>query len=409
MMKGMAPTETSPTSLQASFDQLTAQSIHHPVSLKWNTYAAQALPLWIADMDLPISQELLAALEERLHAPLGYTDTGSSKVALKERLAARLAEQGVAGLSGRNIHLMPAVVPGLYAAVAAFTQRGEGVLAFTPTYPPFHMAVQKQGRIWQGVALQYTEETDKPTWQIDWNALEAAVTPQTRLLMLCHPHNPTGRVWTADELSKLADFTERHDLTVCCDELHADLRYPDSPDFRSFASLPQAAQRTVILTGPGKSYNIAGLSAGAIISPNEALVEQIKDCVGGLLGSISAFSLSAWELALMHAGPWLTEVLDYLHGNRELVREWAAGEPLVKFVAPEATYLAWLDLRAHPQAHRIQAYLTEQGVALSDGATFTAPEDAERYQGFVRLNFATSRPVLQEALSRLSTALHESN
>ena len=226
-------------------------------------------------------------------------------------------------------------------------------------------------------------------------------------MMLCHPHNPSGRVWTAQELSRLAEVAVRHDLTVCSDELHADLRYPGSPDFRSFASLPEVAQRTVVLTGPGKSYNIAGISCGAMVSPNAELLAQVQRTVGGLIGQASAFNVSAWELALTHAQPWFSEVLDYLHGNRDLIRTWAEDEPLVQFYTPEATYLAWLDLRAHPQAARMQGYLTERGVALNDGSTFTVPEEKEQYQGFVRLNFATSRPVLREALARISRALAE--
>lgn len=398
MMEAMPA--NSYAALADAFDQWTAQDIHHTVSLKWNTYPAEVLPLWIADMDLPAAPELLSALAQRLQAPLGYGQITS----LRERLIAQMADQGITDLGSENIHLMPAVVTGLYAAVATFTEPGEGVLALTPTYPPFHMAVQNQGRMWQGVPLADTPDG----WQIDWAALEAAVTPQTRLLMLCHPHNPSGRVWTAAELERLADFVERHDLLVCSDELHADLVYPGSPEFRSFASLPQAAQRTVVLTGPGKTYNIAGLSIGGLSSPNAELVARVRSRVGGLMGSVSALNVSAWELALEHAQPWREEVLRLLKSNREQVSTWAKAEPLVRFHLPEATYLAWLDLRAHPQAHRIHAYLIEQGIGLNDGTTFTAPAESAAYQGFVRLNFATSRPVLTEALRRLSAALAQS-
>ncbi|GHF98264.1 aminotransferase class I [Deinococcus piscis] len=394
---------TSPVHAPAPhrFDDLTAEAVRHPVSLKWNTYPAGALALWIADMDLPISEELRCALTERLGVPLGYSDVTSAAVPLKALLIRRLQEQGVPDLTGDHIRLMPAVVPGLYASVAAFTAPGESVVALTPTYPPFHMAVQTQGRVWRSAPLR----DDGQSWQIDWDALEAAITPDTRLLLLCHPHNPSGRVWTPQELTRLAEVAERHDLTVCSDELHADLRYPGAPAFQSFASLPAAAERTVVLTGPGKSYNIAGIGCGAMISRNPQLLARVQDTVGGLLGQPHPFNVSAWELALTHAQPWLDEVLDYLDGNRQLIREWADGEPLVRCHTPEATYLAWLDLRAHPEAQRMQQYLVQQGVALNDGTTFTAPQEAGQYQGFVRLNFATSRPVLREALERISRAL----
>ncbi|MFC6617402.1 MalY/PatB family protein [Deinococcus radiophilus] len=383
------------------FDSLTEEQLRHPVSVKWSTYPEHALPLWVADMDLPISDELKAALQDRLEQPMGYANTESPDIPLRQLLIQKLAQEGVPGLLGQQITLIPSVVQGLYAAVAAFTQPGEEVVALTPTYPPFHHSVQKQGRVWKSAPLVHTDAG----WQIDWDALEAAITPQTRLMLLCHPHNPTGRIWTDEERRQLAQVAKRHDLTICSDELHADLCYPGAPEFRSMASEPDAADRTVVLTGPGKAYNLAGIAAGAMISRNPELLERIQAAVGGLVGHLGAYNASAWELALTHAQPWREEVMDYLHGNRELVREWAESEPLVRFTAPEATYLAWLDLHQHPQAARMQTYLIERGVALNDGTTFTIPEEGSTLQGFVRLNFATSRPVLREALSRLSAAL----
>jgi cystathionine beta-lyase len=285
--------------------------------------------------------------------------------------------------------------------VAGLTGVGEEVLTMTPIYPPFLGAIADQGRRTRQVPLVQGERGEQGVggWKIDWSAMEAAVTPATRLLMLCHPHNPTGRIWSVEELSQLAAFAQRHRLWVVSDELHADLSLEGGfVPFVSVAS-PEVRMRTVTVTGPCKTYNTAGVGIGAMISHNPEIVARIKKVGGGLLGHAGTLSVTMWRTALQDDGEWLASVLGYLRRNRELVATFVRERlPGVVFHPPQATYLAWLDYRGHRKAAEIQQYLLAEGkVALNDGPMF-----GTGYQGFVRLNFATSAAILKEALERMA-------
>lgn len=382
-------------------DGLDPAQLAQPDSYKWTKYGPDVLPFWIADMDFPVAPAIVAALQERLTRGLGYHQLGGDP-RLKELLLGKLARDGFTGLTPQHISFLPGVVPGLYAAVLALTQPGDEVITFTPIYPPFLAAASKAGRVAREVPLRLTPQG----YGLDLAALQAAVTPRSKLLMLCHPHNPTGRVWTASELAQIAEFALQHGLYVVSDELHADLRYSDAPAYQPFATVnAQLAPRVVTLTGPCKVYNTAGLGIGAMLCTDSAVLARLEKTLGGVGAPPSALSVTMWQAALTEGADWLAATLAYLQANRDFVSEFLARElPQVPFVAPQATYLAWLDLRSFPQAGDIQQYLLQKArIALNDGPTF-----GTGYQGFVRLNFATSRTILQEGLERLSAALKSS-
>lgn len=382
------------------YGTLDPATLRHPDSLKWTMYPEGVIPLWVADMDYPVAPPIVAALRERLTRGLGYHQLLGDPT-LGTALRSHLATQGLTDLPEDGLTFLPGVVPGLYAAVNGLTQPGEPVLTMTPIYHPFHLAITEQGRRVAAAPLREGETR----WEINWEALEAAA-QGARLLMLCHPHNPTGRVWDAAELARLRDFVLEHDLYVVSDELHADLRYTDAP-FEAFAADPRVRDRTITLTGPAKAYNTAGLGIGAMVGHDPALVKRVKTAAGGLMGHPSALSVTAWQAALRGGGPWLADTVKYLCGNRDVMAAFLQAQlPWVRFTPPEATYLAWLDLRAHPRAGDIQKFLLEEArIAVHDGPVF-APEDLKpRYQGFIRLNFATSRALLVEALERMARAL----
>ncbi|MFC4453303.1 PatB family C-S lyase [Deinococcus sonorensis] len=374
---------------------LTPEVLRHPDSYKWTLYPQEVLPLWVADMDFAPAPSIVAALKDRLEHGLGYHLLRGDPD-LTRLLGARLEQQGVPPLPEGGMRFLPGVVPGLYAAVLGLTAPGDDVLSFTPIYPPFLSAIRDHGRTARTVPLLQGELG----WDIDWAALEQAVTPATRLLMLCHPHNPTGRVWTREELAGLAAFALRHRLWVVSDELHADLSFqgPHTP----FVTIsPELEQRTLTVTGPCKAYNTAGLGIGAMYSHNLALLDRVTQASAGVMGHPSAMSVTMWRAALQDDGAWLAAVLDQLRQNRDRVTAWAATVPLLRYSPPEATYLAWLDLTRHPRAADMQAFLlSEAKVALNDGPPF-----GDGYQGFVRLNFATSPEILEEALTRIGRAL----
>lgn len=383
-------------------DVLDVAELRHADSIKWNHFPPDVIPMWIADMDFPVAPAILAALHERLKHGLGYHMMAGDPQ-LMPLLRAHLASQGLEGLPDDGISMLPGVVPGLYAAVHALTTPGEPVVTMTPIYHPFHMAITDLGRRVAGVPLREGENG----YEINWAAMDAAARG-SRLLMLCHPHNPTGRVWTPLELEKLRDLAIARDLFVVSDELHADLRFGGQP-FESFAADPRVRSRTITLTGPCKAYNAAGLGIGAMIGHNAGLVKRVKGAAGGLMGHEGALSVTMWRAALADAGPWLADTVAYLQDNRDFLSAYLRQHlPWVKFTPVEATYLAWLDLRAHPRAGDIHTFLLEEArVAVHDGPVFASEAYKGQYQGFIRLNFATSRAILTEALDRMREALDE--
>ena len=401
----ISPESISPTSISAvsissahPYDNLLPDSLRHADSYKWTKYGDEVLPLWVADMDFPVAPAILEALHARLDRGLGYYQMMGDPT-LKALLIEKLGQDGLTGLKPEHLSFLPGVVPGLYAAVQGLTEPGDEVLIFTPSYPPFLSAVTDHGRVSKEVPLR----TLPDGYLLDMPALEAAVTSRTKLLMLCHPHNPTGRVWTSAELRELADFAHKHNLYVVCDELHADLRFEGAPAYRPFAAQDDAtAQRTVTLTGPCKTYNVAGLGIGVMLSHNAELVARLEKSVKGIMGHPGGLSVTMWQAALQGGAGWRTQTLAYLQANRDFMTAFLASElPDLPFTAPQATYLAWLDLRSHPRSADIQQFLLEEArIALNDGPTF-----GQGYQGFVRLNFATSRELLQEGLERLARAV----
>jgi cysteine-S-conjugate beta-lyase len=375
---------------------LSPEALRHPDSSKWQKYPEGVLPLWVADMDFAVAPAILQALQDRLTRGLGYYQLQGEEPQVAALLRRHLEAQGITDLPVGGIRSLPGVVPGLYAAVLGLTSPGDDVLTMTPIYPPFLSAITDHGRTIRNAELIHTDSG----WQIDWDALEAAITPATRLLMLCHPHNPTGRVWTRSELERLADLALKHRLWVVSDELHADLSFM-GPHTAFVSVNPALRERTVTLTGPCKSFNTAGLGIGAVVSHSTALQGRLGRASAGVMGHASALSMTMWEAALEHGAPWLAAVLQQLKSNRDLLTARLGAElPWVRYSPPEATYLAFLDLRAHPRWADVQQFLMEEArVGLNDGPPF-----GKSYQGFVRLNFASSPDLLNEALDRIVRA-----
>ncbi|WP_425148140.1 MalY/PatB family protein [Deinococcus sp.] len=388
---------TAPAAVLPEALLLSESALRHPESAKWQMYPPEVLPLWVADMDFAVAPAILEALQARLTRGLGYAPFEVEQTRLASLLRQKLSAQGLNDLPTGGLRTLPGVVPGLYAAVAALSSPGDEVLTMTPVYPPFLSAIRDQGRVLKAADLVQ----DESGWQIDWDALEAAVSPATRLLMLCHPHNPTGRVWTRAELERLGEFALRHRLWVVSDELHADLSF-GGPHV-AFASVhPGLPERTVTLTGPCKAYNTAGLGIGAAVSHHLALLDRMTLLTRGLQGHASALSTTMWVAALESGADWLAQVLAQLRANRDHLSARLRRElPWARFSPPEATYLAFLDFRQHPRCADIQQFLiAEAKVGLNDGPPF-----GDGYQGFVRLNFATSPAILDEAVDRIVRAV----
>jgi cystathionine beta-lyase len=236
----------------------------------------------------------------------------------------------------------------------------------------------------------------------DFAAVDAVLkTSQAKLFLLCHPHNPTGRVWNEDELWQIALLAEKHNLVVCSDEIHNDLILSPSRRHRLFATLgPELAARTITLMAPSKTFNIPGLGCAFAIIPDADLRRRFRHAMHGIVPHVNALGLVATEAALTLCDDWHAALLDYLRGNLRAVERAVAAAPGLEMRPVEATYLAWIDAREFAVDRGIEhpaRWFEQHGLGLSDGADFGAP-------GFVRLNFGTRRALLDEALERLSRA-----
>jgi len=366
-------------------------------SQKWHRYAADVLPLWVADMDFHSPPAVIDALQRRVaHGVYGY---GEVPATLTEALCQWSAQHYEWSIEPEWQQWLPGVVPALHFAAMALTQPGEGVLTVAPIYPPFLAVAERTGRLAQRAMLAEPDAPGEP-WRLDIEALEAAITPQTRLLLWCHPHNPTGRVWTFHELEQLAAVVERHDLWVVSDELHCDLLLDEGARHRPLAALfPELAKRTITLWAPSKTFNLAGLTSACAIIPDPALRRRFAEATKGFLPDGNVLGLVAAEAAYREGEPWRQALLDVLRSHRATLEARVATWSGVSMSAPSSTYLAWLDMReAGLGDSPARTLLQQAGVALSEGAAFGCP-------GFVRLNFGTTASQLEAALSRMDTLL----
>lgn len=361
----------------------------HGDSLKWNRYGDRdVLPLWVADMDFAAPPPVLAALQQRVdHGVLGYAKPGPGLV---EATRAHLAALYDWAVDPAWVVWLPGVVTGLSLACRAV----EGdVLTATPVYPPFLSVPGASGRPLVTVPLQLANGR----WGWDFAAMEAALTPTTRLLLLCHPHNPVGRVWDSAELAALADFCARHDLFVCSDEIHCDLILDEATRHVPLAlAFPALAARCITLMAPSKTYNIPGLACAFAVIADPDLRRRFTDAMRGIVADVNVLGLVGAEAAFREGEPWRREVLKVLRRNRDRVQAAVAAMPGLSMTPVEATYLAWIDARglgvADPALHFEQA-----GVGLSSGVDFGNP-------GWVRLNFACPASTLDLALERMRGA-----
>ncbi len=369
-------------------------------SFKWDLYGADVLPLWVADMDFASPPAVIAALETRArHGVFGYALVPDSLVAA---VVGHLETGHGWRVEPDWLVWLPGVVPALNLVCRAFADEGEAVMTVTPAYPPFLEAPPAQGRRLLAVPARRPDAADPVVPATDWRLpleeMEAALTPDTRVLIFCHPHNPLGRVWRRTEVEAVVDFCRRHELVLCSDEIHCDLVL-DAVEHLPAARLSgDAAARTVTLMSPSKTFNLPGLNFAFAVVPDEGLRRRFRAAAEGLLPFPGCFAVVAAEAAYREGGPWLSELLDYLRGNRDLVERFVVAElaPL-SVTHVEATYLAWLDARGLGVADPARAF-RQAGVALSDGTEFGLP-------GYVRLNFACPRVTLEEALRRMRRAI----
>ncbi len=374
------------------FDQEIAR--RHTGSLKWDR-RPDLDPLWVADMDFTSPPEVISALQERVnHGVFGYALPHQGLIdALQEYLKNRI---GYEAPEEQIVHL-GGLVPALSLAARAFG--GDGTLmTTTPIYPPF-LSIHKDARI-EHQSIDLIE--DQGVWTFDWEAMESAVTPKTKLFLLCNPQNPLGRVFTESEIIQLAEFCAKHELILISDEIHCDLIYneTETPHF-SALNLPEPLRAHIVtLLAPSKTYNIAGLGYAFAVIPNDSLRRKFNDAKGHTLPEINCLGYYAAEAAYKYGEPWRQNLLTYLAKNRDLITDTMQQRlPLTRVPAIQATYLAWIDCRPLELKSPIEV-AEKAGLFLSDGAFFGHP-------GCLRINFGTQTSRLRNALEQFISTVEK--
>ena len=284
-------------------------------SAKWNYYDPDVLPLWVADMDFVSPEPVLSALRKRVdHGVFGYP---CEMEALRQLLVDRLAERYQWQVRREELVFLPGVVKGLNMACQAFVSPGQGVLVQTPVYPPFLSVPEYAGAVLQSAELGQNAMTGE--YFIDWDQFEAACTEQTRLFILCSPHNPIGRVWKRSDLERMAEFCLRRNILIVSDEIHCDLIYVGQKHVPIASLDPQVARQTITLMAPSKTFNIAGLEFSFTVIQNPELRRQFKHAHKGLVGGINLMGWVAALAAYQDGQDWLDQVLVYLQANRDFL------------------------------------------------------------------------------------------
>lgn len=361
-------------------------------SQKWQRYERQdVIPMWVADMDLaapPCVQARLRGVVET--GVLGYGEVSPN---LQETFLAWCRSRYGWAPKAEWLVWLPGVVPGINLAVEAWLSKEQGLTVQTPVYPPIRNLGNIRNRPQQ--TLPFTKPGPGHAWPLGTATLSDRLGANTRALVLCNPQNPLGRVYARAELNRIADLATARDLLVISDEIWADLILQEGTHHVPFAAVSaDAAQRSITLMAASKTFNIAGLSCAVAIIPNADLRVRYQRMMRGLMPDVSYPGLLATQAAWQDGHAWLAALKHHLNANLERVEQWVGEHPGVEWQRPQATFVAWLDVRALGLADPARAFL-KAGVALSDGAAFGCA-------GFLRLNFGCPKAQLEAALGRMS-------
>ncbi|PRO65983.1 MalY/PatB family protein [Alkalicoccus urumqiensis] len=375
-------------------------------SVKWDKVAElyksekELLPMWVADMDFHPPEAVTKTIRERAeHGLYGYTYVDDRvKEAVRDWFSSR--QNWTMELDW--IQFSPGVVPSIAKSIQALTEPDDGILLQSPVYPPFFSMIKENDR--RVVDSPLVEKNGR--YEIDFQDLEEKMSQGVRMFLLCSPHNPVGRVWTKEELEKIASLCIRWDVILVTDEIHGDLVFEPNVQIPAASISPQISQQTITLAAPSKTFNLAGLQSSVLITENEEYrkkLEQIDKKNGAF--TLNTFGILAMQAAYEEGEAWLEELLEYLQGNIRLVDSFLQAElPHVKAVQPEATYLVWIDCRGTglSNAELSKALVEEGRIALNPGHTF-----GEAGDGFMRMNVACPRDTVKEGLNRLKKALKD--
>ena len=375
--------------MQNEFDRIIDRQ--NTGSWKWDEFGPDVLPMWIADMDFSAPNCVKQALHEAVeHGVFGYSHvTEELTNLLIDRLKTRHNISAVAD----DLVYLPGLVTGINLACKCAGNTGDEVLVPSPAYPPFLIAPANQQRKCVKVPIL----KNNSSWELDFQALENKISKATKLILLCNPHNPTGRVYTKAELLKIGEIACKHDLIICSDEIHCDLVLDETARHISIASLSdEIADRTITMLAPSKTFNIAGLGFSFAVITNPALRNKFKPTDDGLVPHINQLGFVAAEAAYKLGEPWRLELIKYLRENLEVVKNELAEIPELDVTIPQATYLTWIDC-TKLGLRDPSRYFLEEGIGLGFGSFFGNRQ-------FVRINFACPRKTLHKGLEIIKRA-----
>ncbi len=383
---------------QFDFEELTQR--RHTSSLKWDTMPSDdVIPLWVADMDFRTAPVVTEALQRRVSTGIfGYVDVPST---FYDALTGWFDRRHGWSIDRRRVIYTSGVVPAVSAIIKALTIPGDGVIVQTPAYNCFFSSVRNNGCRQADNPLLRLDCSDGFTYTIDFDNLETlASDPRNKLLILCNPHNPTGRVWTLDELRLVKEICRRHEVTVISDEIHCELTHP------GYSYIPYATidGQAVVCCSPSKAFNTAGLQIAAIVCPDSHVQARIDRAINdNEVCDVNPFGVEGLIAAYNHGESWLEALKQYLYANYTRLRQTIAAElPAWKMCCSESTYLAWIDVSGSgidgDAMERL--LLTEAAVRVSSGADYGAPR-------YIRINYACPRRRLDEALRRIVAALRQ--
>lgn len=372
-------------------------------SVKWDNLKEvygrdDILPLWIADMDFKAPDKVLEALKVKLdHGVFGYNIKSDS---LYNSIINWVKKRYNWDIKKEWISFTPGVVVALNIAVKEFAKEGEKIVIQPPVYPPFFRVLENNNVKPNLNPLIHNGEK----FVMDYESLEKSIDNKTKAIILCNPHNPVGRVWTKEELSKLGEICLKNNIIIISDEIHGDLTYKNHKNTAMASISPELAQNTITFMAPSKSFNIAGLATSIAIIPNDELRKTFEEGVERLeIGKVTTFGSTALEAAYTHGEEWLDQAMEYIEDNADFAIEYINKNiPEIKVEKPEGTYLLWLDFKSlNKTGEEINNALVDVGkVALNDGAAYGAEGS-----GFFRINIACARSILEDGLERINKAV----
>ena len=380
------------------FDFDTVYERRDTDSSKWARFPADVIPMPVADMDFPSPGPVRRALRERVEQ--GFFGYGRAIEELHDVFTARLRKRYAWDVPNEALVPIPGVIPGMNMALRALASPGDSMVIQLPSYPPILNACEHHGLVRRDAHLV---RGDSGRYEIDWESFEAAFDDATKVFVLCNPHNPVGRVFSPEELRRMAEICLDHKAWIIADEIHCDLQLAGNTHTPIASLSPEIAARTITLMAPSKTFNLAGLKASLAIVPDPDLRARFEGGKGGLVGAVNVLGYTAMTAAYRDCDEWLHELTAYLTANRDYLDAFVKERlPGVTSYPAEATYLAWLDCNALelPENDAFTWFLEHAKVGLGDGRNF-----GPTGEGFVRLNFGCPRATLEAGLERMAAAL----